>query len=230
MATGQRTFTTEGREAKKFESKPPTPGEYEMVLRMEKWKVGKADGAGKLPYLTGPIELLNTASQEGGKNRTMYHMFFLDLTPGKNGAPMVDRADQLVGFARSVGTEMEGINVETTKKSVKDAAGQETGELVDADVLNAQQALEWLQQFDGSVFRGKTKIEKGTQGYPDKGKVEYFIEADEAAVTAPSNEAEELEVAAEEEDEDADELPPPPAKKATVSKLPQKKVANVKRR
>ena len=104
MTTGERTWSSNGREVKKFENKPITPGEYDLKMGGD-WVQKVAEGTGKLPYLNGSVEVLGTAATEGGKNRKVYHRLFLSLKPGGDGVVMPDRGNQLNGLAKGLGVD-----------------------------------------------------------------------------------------------------------------------------
>jgi len=173
MTTGVKSFTTTGREVAKPEFPLITPGKYEARLEVSGARINVASGGGKLPYISCPIEVLNSAVREGGRNRKVFHNFFLSLAPGKDGVAMVDRQNGLTAFSRATGMPLtlEDGGILTMQKANED------GTTTDVDVLNPQQVLKWLQQLDGVVFSAKVKTEKGTAGYPDKSVIDYFIEA-----------------------------------------------------
>lgn len=174
MTTGIKTFSSEGREVKKVEFTPPPVKDWDARLMLENLKIAVAQGVGKLPYIDVHIELLNSAIREGGKNLRLFHKFFVDLTPSdKDGAAMVDRQNGLVAFSKSVNT---ALNCDVVTKTKKNDDGTEK----ECEILEPDSVKRWLKQFDGVVFKLKSKIEKGTAGYSDKGAVDYFIEAEPA--------------------------------------------------
>lgn len=169
MATGERVWSSQGKTATKYESTPLPSGDWSMKLRGDMVAIGKANKPGAFSYVTCPFEVLDSGT-DGGKNRIMYHMFFCSLKNGKDGKPMAERADQIVGFLRAVGEEIDfGITDQPDEK------GQPT------PVLNPTQIANWLKQRDGVVVQAHTKIEKGKDGYPAKGKIDYFSEAEQQA-------------------------------------------------
>ena len=247
MAKGEKRFSTRGREARKFDSTPPPPGEYDMKLRGSEAKVGKKNEPGSFPYVSLPIELLGTG-QDGGKNRVIFHMFFCSLKPGKDGSLMAERADQLVGLSKAAGTD---IDVGTL--TLRDADGNPQ------DCLNPADLVKWLKENDGITIRGKTRIQAGDEkrGYGPKGVVSYFIESEDRDADADEeDEDEELEDEdesdddadedddsgdeeddedededeSEDEDDDIDHSPKPASKPAKQSKLPLKGKAKKSRK
>jgi len=219
MATGERTWSTQGKEAKKFEGfKPIPPGEYELKLNND-WAQKVADGEGKVPYLNGSFTALNTG--DGGKDRKIFVMFFLDLTPGKDGTAMCERANGLLGFAKALGTNL---NVPVVTMNGK-------------ELLSPAAVKKFLASNDGSTVRASVKIEKGTGGYADKNRIEFFVESEQQDEESEeiSEEVAEEEVAEEggfpepeEVEEEAEFEPTPPPKKAApkpVAKVAAKPAA-----
>ena len=234
MATGEKTFSTRGQQVSKPDFKPFPAGEYELKLLGDTWEQRVADGTGKLPYLNGRVEVLGTAKEDGGKNRQVFHRFFLDLTPTKNGTPMTNMGAGIVAFAKAIPEEMSGITVLTKPK------GEEG---VPADILSPKSVLAWLKAHDGVVVKAYIKIEKSTD-YGDRNVIGYFVEGegsiddgdevDEDEVDETDDESELDEESDEEtdesdedegeEDEDEDESPvPPPKKKKPAGKPVAKK-------
>ncbi len=205
MAMGQKSFSSSNRTVQapmRFELIPP--GEYEAVLRTNKTKVSLADGPGKLPYVACHIELLNTATGEGGKNRVIFHNFFPWLYPCKDGVAMIDRANGLVAFARAVNTSLDLPAGAVIKMKKNMAAEGETLDLKEVELIQPKMVEKWLAQFDGTVFKLVVKTDKAQKGYDAKSVVDYFIEAD----TESSGEEEEIsdeteEIADPESDEES---------------------------
>lgn len=220
MAKGEKRFSTKGKQARKFESTPLPPGEYELKARGADAKVQKKQEPGSMPYVSVPFEALGTASQEGGKNRVIFHNFFLSLKPGKDGSLMPERADQLVGFAQAAGTDIDLGTI-----SVRDADGNPQ------DVLSPQEFVAWLKANDGTVVKAKTKVRPGDEkkGYSPRAEITYFIEsenaeADEDEEDDDTNSDEETEDDEDEDsDEDEEEIDHSPKKPAKQAKLPLKK-------
>lgn len=209
MAKGEKKFSTSGRESRRFTSEPFPAGTYDLKVLANKFSIAmpkpKLDQKTKeeipgFAYIKGAFEALDTA-EAGGRNRLVFHMFFLKLEPGSDGSLMVDRADQLVGFARALGLEIEASESKQNGKPV----------------INAQEVLKWIQGQDGAIVSARVKIQKGDtnkdtgEKYSDKNVVEYFIEADDAAgPDADEDEDEEVDEtdevdADEDEDEEVDE-------------------------
>lgn len=196
MATGERTWSTAGKEAKKFEGfKPIPPGEYDLKISAD-WVQKVAEGEGKVPYLNGSFTALGSGN--GGKDRKVFAMFMLDLTPGKDGIAMPERANGLLGLAKGLGTNLD-VPVVTMN-------GRE--------LLSPAHVKKFLNGNDGAVVRASVKIEKGTGGYEDKNRIEFFVEAEaqEEATEEGGFEAEETDT----EEAEFEPVPPPArtAKKA----------------
>lgn len=186
--TGIKTFSSGGMAVTRFESKPVQPGEYEGVLRASKWEERKAEGAGKLPYLNGPIELFGTG-EDGGKNRVIFHRLWLSVVPkdGKESAA-VQGQDQSVALARALGEDLNGVPLLSgITQTLNDKKGNKIGERK-TDILNPKALLQWIKNHDAQVFKLRVKTKKGEAGYSDQSVVDYFIEADEAAEMAPEGE------------------------------------------
>jgi hypothetical protein len=230
MATGERKFDSSTRQVVQPNFKPFAPGEYDLKIGTD-WEIRTAEGQGRLPYLNGSFEVLGTAASEGGKNKKVFHRFFLDLSPAKDGVSMVDRGNGITAFAKSAGTTLEVAILQKPKGK----------ELIPVDILAPKETLRWLLAMDGTVVRAHVKIEKGTGGYQDKNVVGTFIEVEEAASEESEQEEENEEADAEEADEaetdEADEseeseddeeesIIPPPKKKTNA---PAKPVAKKKK-
>lgn len=234
---GERTWSTKGKQVQKFEFKPFPVGEYPLVLDCSKIEIKKKQEPGKFPYINIAFTAQGTALTEGGKDRKVFHRFFVSLKPGKDGNVMPERGNQIMGLAKGFGEELEGVRI----LRMKDENGN------DVDVLDPKGIVAWLKARDGQTVMGRVKIQKGNTEYPnDKNEVDYFMEAEqqaeeEAAAEAEEEETEETDEAEEEaEDEDAEtseeeepaeepedeeeEPAPPPKKKAkVVAKAPAKK-------
>ena len=223
MATGETVFSSSACTVHKFESKPLTPGEYELRLCAD-WEVRCAVGEGKLPYLTGAFEVMNTAERDGAKNRKIYHMFFLDLSPARDGVSMVDRGNGIVAFTHAVGIPLEGIKIIQRKKG-------EDGK--QADLLSPNMALAWLNGQEGALLRARVKTEKG-QDDRAQSRVDYFIECEPMGGETPVEESHE-EVAEESheevvEDEVVEEVMPSPItlKQALIAPVKAKQTVATK--
>lgn len=208
MAKGEKQFSTQGREARRFESKPFPEGDYQLKVLGETFEIRKPEPktdkkTGKLkpslPYINGAYEVLGTG-QEGGKNRRVYGTLFLSQKPSdKDGSVMSDRADQLVGLARALGEELEGIIII---------------EVQGIDVIGPKGVLAWIKAHDGAVINAHVKISKERTD-PDSGKtysarneIEFFIPSEEGGLESEEeDEDEETEEGEEESDstEDTDE-------------------------
>jgi hypothetical protein len=228
MATGERKFSTAGREVKKYNFKPLTPGDWDLKVDASQAAIGKKNEPGKFPYINGiRFEALDSAD-EGGKNKLVFHMLFTSLKPGKDGSAMVDRQDQVVALAKALGEDSPDLPIITMP--------DENG--VKQDVIEPKALLAWLKSHNGKIIKAHTKIQKGDGTYEPRSVVAYFIEAEGAA--GPSDESEGFgqgvdedapEGFGEEQTEEAPEEeapeeeappPPPPARKAAPSKAPAK--------
>jgi hypothetical protein len=194
MAVGQRTFESRDVVVKKFSSEPFPAGEYDLKLETEAASVGKKDEPGKFPYVNIRWRALGTASQEGGKDRLLFHMLFTSLKPMKNGGLMVENANQIVAMARAMGQEIGDAGIGL--KSQKDENGQMQ------DYLDPQAVLQWVKNNDGVVVKAKVKVTKSKE-YGDKNEIDFFEPAEAAASEEESYEE------PEQEEEEHDPIPPP---------------------
>lgn len=215
MATGESTFSSAGRTVKKFESKPlPIDVPYDFKVNSD-WEKRCRDGAGNLPYLNGSFELLNTASAEGGKNRRVYAMLFLNMTPDKDGVVSVDRGNGLVALSQALGVELSGIKMIPKTKG----EGEDAKEVM---ILSPNAVLEWLKSLDGATGKLMLKNEKDDKGNV-RNKVDFFIAAEEGGETEEAGDEggdEESEEQGEDEADEEDEAPP--AKKPAAKPAPAK--------
>ena len=248
MAKGEKTFSTLGREVRRYTSEPFPAGDYQLKILGDTFEIRKAEtkvdkDGNEVPtfsYINGAFEVLGTG-EDGKRNRRVYHNFFLRQKPGKDGSVMSDRADQIVGLARGLGVEIEGISMV-----------QQNGE----DIIGPKSLLKWLQSQDGAVVDAHIKVARGrkdAQGnmYQDRNEIEYFIEKeggssgpgsdddeefeDEEGEEVEQDEAEEDEEDDEtteeedEEDDDDEDDDEEPASRRKPAKAPVKKAAAKKR-
>ena len=202
MAKGESSFDASKRKVKRFDNKPPTPGEYDFKVRTSKAAITVADGVGKLPYINGvQFELLDSAENEGGKNRVLYKSFFLKVSPDADGVAAVDRGDGLVAFSKSIGVNLKLGEGAVIKKPAKDKNGKEYTALL----LDPKKVAAWLKEQDGSKGSLRSKVRKDKDD-PEKqyGDVAYFIESEGADEEDEETEEESEETEETEEDEDTD--------------------------
>ena len=208
MAKGEMTYSSSDRKVSKFESNPPAPGDYDFKLRTSKLGVSVADGVGKVPYLSGiMLELLNTKTSEGGKNRVIFHRLFLRLDPAKDGVASVDRGDGLTALLKATGLTLKGVTATKMQRATDD------GQMVDCVVLDPQKVALFLKANDGAGGQVHTKVT--TWQDKKRGEVDYFIEA-----SGEEEEEEDEESEEQGEDEEAEDEEPAPA---PVKKLGKKK-------
>lgn len=168
MTTGEKTFSTTGREVKTVTFKPITPGTYPLILGSDA-TVAKADRPDAIPYVNASFEVEGSADTEGGKNKRVFPRFFLGMEPGKDGVLNMDRENGLTALAQALGTQLEG--VEIISREVQDIEGNPKT----IEYLNPQQVVAWLKGFAGSTVKGRIKTEKGTGNYADKSVVAKFL-------------------------------------------------------
>lgn len=168
MTTGEKTFSTAGREVKTISFKPINPGTYTLKLGSDV-SIAKADKPDAVPYINLSFEVEGTAESEGGKNKRVFHRLFIGMKPGKDGVINMDRENQLTALTTALKTELEGIEI------VEREAQNEDGESVSLEYLNPKQIVEFLKGFVGCEVKGRIKTEKGTGGYGDKSVVQKFL-------------------------------------------------------
>lgn len=168
MTTGEKTFSTTGREVKTVTFKPIPAGNYDLTLNADA-TIAKADKPDAIPYINVSFTAGGTAESEGGKDKRVFHRFFIGLAPGKDGVINMDRENGLTALAQALNTQIEGMEVITRE------AENSNGEAVTLEYLNPKQVVEWLKGFNGAVVKGRIKVEKGTGGYSDKSVVQKFL-------------------------------------------------------
>ena len=166
--TGEKTFSTAGREVKTVTFKPINPGNYSLKLGSDV-SIAKADKPDAVPYVGLSFEVEGTAESEGGKNKRVFHRLFIGMKPGKDGVINMDRENQLTALASALNTQIEGVEIIT--RDATDADGNS----VTLEYLNPKQVVEFLKGFAGTEVKGRIKTEKGTGGYGDKSVVQKFL-------------------------------------------------------
>lgn len=162
--TGERTFSTTGRTVVAPKTTLIPPGNYTLKVGSDA-SIGQSDKPGSVPYINLSFEVDGTATAEGGKNRRVFHRFFIGLKEGRDGVVNMDRENGLVAFALALNTQLEG--VEIISRTEEDGST--------TDYLNPRQLVEWIKGFSGQELKGRIKTEKGTGGYSDKSVVGKFL-------------------------------------------------------
>lgn len=209
MATGESRWSSEGREVKRLNKELIPNGLYPLELK-DGPRIGKAEGEGKTPYVKCAFVAQGTG-KDGGKDRWVFHMLNLGLTPGKDGTAMPERGGQLLELAAAFG---EAIDVNVL--SLKDANGKEV-----AKYLDPKGVVEYLEEHAGQIVTGKVYIEKAKKNskFDDQNKIEFFEpsnggnDADEDAGDSEPDEHE-----GEDEAEEAPAKKPNGVKKALPNK------------
>lgn len=195
---GESSFDSNTRTVRKFVNVPLPVKEYEGKL-LPGATIEKAPGQGKLPYIKVKIEALNSASQKGGKNRTLQSMFFLNTTPNAKGNSHIESGDQLVAYCKSINTRLKCSCIPDTK--IGDDGAEQA-----VMILDPNKALKFIEGTAGTVFRFKSKNEPSMQDktvlWP---KVDHFIEADAEGAEETEDEDEEADADDEDETDDEDE-------------------------
>ncbi len=190
---GESSFDSNSQKVVKFVNTPLPIKVYEGKL-MPGAAIEKAAGKGKLPYIQGKVEALNSSAKKGGKNRTITHRFFLNTTPNANGNAHVNMGDQIVAYCKATNNRLKCPVIPMTK--IDDKGNQSNVQVLDPDKL-----LQFLEGTAGTVFSFKSKNEPDQKDktvlWP---KVDHFIEAEEE-----SEEEDEDNEDGEEEDDDEDD-------------------------
>lgn len=191
MAKGSKTFSLSNTEKKKRSFEPFPAGDYDLKLlgntiEVKTPQVTK-ERTNPIPYVNVAFEALGTGV-DGGKNKRVYHMFFLSLKPGKDGIVSPATVDGLKGFADAIG----------------DQPDMKIVEVGDVEAISALAVKKFLAEHDGEVVRAHVTIQRGTKDFPnDKNVIKEFIESD--ANSGSDDEESDEEDTDEEDTEETDE-------------------------
>lgn len=219
MAQGEKRFSFSGREVNKFQFEPVPPGDWDLKLNATKAEIKKKKGEpNAVPYINVSFTAIGSGG-ESGRDRLVFHMFFLKLTPNESGRVTVDNENQLGGFVKAGALED---SFQPRTMTVTDEKGNEV------EILNPNDVLQFLQDNDGITVRAHTRLRARTdetgKKTGDEATIARFEPAPEQEQYTSSPDGEE-----EYEEQEEEELPPPPPpKKAAVHQL--KKPAAGKRR
>lgn len=198
---GETLYDSSTRKVSKFINTPLPPKQYEGKV-LPGSEIAKAAGKGKLPYVRAKIEVLNSAAKKGGKNRILYHNFFLNTSPDADGKASVDRQDGITAYSHAIGAKLK-CPVIPAKKLPKDG-----GDLVNVKILDHDIAVKFLEKAAGRVFKMRTKNEPSLEAtvpptlWP---KVDAFIDAEEESEDGEEEDEDEEGSDEDEEDDDEDE-------------------------
>jgi hypothetical protein len=232
MAQGEKTWSSRGQKVVRYNFTPVPSQDWTAKILGETVEVKKKNEPGKFPYVNVALECLDSAMEEGQKNRRIYHRFFLKLTPGKDGVAAPNRNGGLVEFAHAMGEEFD-----FEPQTQKDEHG------VAHKLLNPKQVAAWLKNMDGLTVRLHSKIKK-SKDYDPQAEVDMFhapedgvqqgpdddAPADEYDHSAPSEysteaaeeeQEAEVETAAEEPEEEYQEEAPAPIRQRTAAPAKQ---------
>lgn len=232
MAQGEIRWSSQGKQAKKFDREPVRKGSYDLKLDGSTVEVRPGSEPGKLPHVVCLFSILGTGSPDGGKDRRVLHRFFLNMEAAADGSSMVERADGVLGYTRSVGEEPEfgGRMAPYIKKDKK-------GNVLESKqvpILDPQELATWLKEHDGVVTRAFIGIER-SEGYDPRNKIQEFEEATtvssgpDSDYSMDSEETPDGGLTAEADDEEDAEVEEAPRKLTAVRPAPAKKVAGKKR-
>lgn len=172
MTTGERTFSTVGRNVVKPKQTLIPNGPYQMTLDSGA-AAAKAEAWDAIPYVKVAFTVEGTALKDGGKNRKAFHQFYLSMKEGSDGVVNVDRENGLLALARACGTDFEGVEIiEQT------LTNPENGDTKTAEYLNPVQVVEFLKGLEGQTVKGRIGTKPGSNGYEAKNEIKAFSKAE----------------------------------------------------
>ena len=164
MATGEKRVNFGERKVTKFQFKPVDPGEWDLKLNAGKAEIRKSKekGPNAVPYINVSFSALGSGGEEG-KDRLVFHSFFLKVTPGDNGQAMIDAENGIGGYIAALGLADD---FQPRTMEVEDPDGNTI------EILNPNDVLRFLQEHDGVVVRGRTRLK---EKYGSKGEYEAAV-------------------------------------------------------
>ena len=176
--TGEVGYSSQGRIPVRMSFEPFAAGDYrlQVLARSAEIKIAKQSG---VPYVTVPFLALGSG-KDGGKDRRVFHNFWLSLEPGKNGTPPVDGADQILGLSKGLGVDLNFGPEAVIKKTKK----MDDGDSKTINILDPRAVLEWIQTYDMAEVPAHVKVRKGGKNpdtgeqYNDQNVIAYFIESE----------------------------------------------------
>lgn len=198
-ATGEITWSSAGKKVERFVSTPIPTGDYDLKLNAAGVSVKRSPQPGKLPYVSVMFEALGTATTDEGKNRKVFHNFFLHMNKGKDGKMMLERQGGVLDLANAIGEDIK-LSGQLASYQKYDKDGDTVGEVEKIPVANAKQVEEWLKSHDGLVVRAHVKVER-PKGYNEKNVLDYFIPGEAASASEAAEEYSMDESAGSEEEE-----------------------------
>lgn len=192
MAKGEASFGFGNKEKKRYSFEPFSARDCDLKLLGESIEIRKSQNNPESFSRVSCAFLALGTADEGGKDKRVFHDFYVRLKEDKNGVKTVLRADQIKGFADGVGKQPDF------------PLATQNGE----KILSPQAVVKWLKSFDGEVVRGHVRVKAGSKDYPEaRNVISEFFDAEESSEDEESADAdEELEEGDDvEADEDADE-------------------------
>lgn len=159
--TGEKTFSAGGRSVTKFQFTPPKPGDYDLKIRGSSVAIGCKQEPGAVPYVKVQLEALGSAD-EGGRNKILFHMFWLSTEPGAGGKAPVDFGGQITDLLKAMGEDAAlPLRVHNANVKVgKDASGNYETVTKDIDIIDPEALKKFLADHDGMIVRGKVRNRK----------------------------------------------------------------------
>lgn len=170
---GETSWNPQGKAVKKFSFEALPAGDYELALDTSKAEVRKSQNPGSFPRVAVCFRALGTG-QDGKKDRLVFHDFYIRTEPNDKGTVLVEMSGQILQFMQALGT--------LSNMPVTNVSGEA--------VLDPIQLLKWLKNRDGEVVKGRLKVEKDQNG-ENRNRIQFFIEAEEAAAEEEAEDVEE---------------------------------------
>lgn len=191
MAKGESKFTFGDKQKKSFSFEPFSARDCDLKLVGDSIEVRKSQRTNpSFSRVACAFVALGTAKEEGGKDRRVFHDFYLRLKPDKNGVQTPLRSDQLKGFADATGQQPAFDEVKQNNENI----------------LSPQQVVAWLKSLDGEVVRGHVRIKAGTAEFPEaRNVISEFYDAEESSEDEDENDEDESEESDEETDDGDDD-------------------------
>ncbi len=183
MAKGEARYSSAGKVVARFDNKPLPRDDYQLSLKKDGLAVKRSEekGPDAIPYVNVRFSAGGTAAKEGGKDRLVFHKFFLSMKPGADGIIMPERGGGIVEFCRSFGEEAD-FAIRTLEKS------DETTE----DYFDPEEVIAYLEsKIDDprgahvTIEAAKDRDGTPTKGHPGNNKIAHW-ELDASAMTGQS--------------------------------------------
>jgi hypothetical protein len=192
MAKGEMSFSTGSVDKKKRTFEPFPAGDRELKIIGDSVEIKKPQPSAKNPkpvsYVNFRAVALGTGV-DGGKDRSVFHMLFTRMEPGKDGIITPHCVDQLKGLCDALGDDGTFPIIEEN--------GQK--------VVSPLAIKKYLQKHNGDTLMAHVAIQKGSKDYPNpKNVIKEFLAEGEGEASSEDEDESESEDESEETD-DAEE-------------------------